>query len=458
MLAAFRVASEDRRMKFFALFIAIGAALPLALWLRGGGAGAARFWILFGLLPFLLPAVPQLDLALVSWWPNWIGLLSAAEVSVIDVFAIAGYLSVPKTRNGFVLHGPLLLYLVAISLSALHAVQPVAAGFYVLQFCRIYFLIVVVAHASKDETILLNLLQGMALGLCLQAVIVTWQRYGLGVVQASGTFAHQNTLGLVSHLVVVPHMALLLAGARGVQIAAIPFAGAIVAVLTTSRAALLFAGVGFVTLYLVSALRRWTTRKSLVGVGCLMLAGFIAPIVISSFERRFELNPLMEEEYDERAAFERTAALILQDHPFGVGVNHYVQIAKNFGYSERGGVAPVEGSRNNIVHNIYWLTAAETGYFGVFAFVTMLLTPMILALKTGWRARGTTRGDLLIGFGVALFTVYCHSTLEYIFLSKEAQYLFAITSGCVFGLASRIPRYAAQAGVVGAAERCAPAA
>lgn len=427
-------------MKFFALFVAVGCAAPLALWLRGRRYGAEHFWILFGLLPFLLPALPQLDVALVSWWPNWIGLLSAAEISVIDIIALGAYLSLPKRRLGISVHGPLLLYLLAIGVSATHALQPVAAMFYVFQFCRIYLLIVVVANASQDEAILIKLLQGMAIGICLEAGLVVWQRFGLHVIQTTGTFYHQNTLGLVTHLVVFPHLALLMAGSRKIQTIAAPLAGAVVAVLTTSRAALLFVGFGFVFLYMVSVARRWTGRKAMIGGACLVIAAAMAPLVISSFESRFEANPLMEEEYDERAAFNRTAALILQDYPFGVGVNHYVHIAKHDGYSERGGVAPVEGSRNNIVHNVYWLTASETGYPGLAAFLLMLATPMILAFRNGWRARGQIKGDLLIGFGSALLTVYLHSTLEYILLIKESQYLFAITAGCVFGLSAQLAK------------------
>lgn len=425
-------------MKFFALFVAVGAAVPLSFWLRGRRYGADQFWILFGLLPFLLPATPQLDVALVSWWPNWIGLLSAAEISFIDIIAIGAYLSLPKRRLGLAVHGPALLYLAAIAMSAAHAQQPVAAMFYVLQFCRMYLLIVVVANASQDEGILIKLLQGMAIGICLEAGLVVWQRFGLHIIQTTGTFYHQNTLGLVSHLVVFPHLALLMAGSRKIQTVAAPLAGAMVAVLTTSRAALLFAGLGFVFLYTVSAARRWTGRKAMIGAGCLVMAAALAPLVISSFERRFEANPLMEEEYDERAAFNRTAALILQDYPLGVGVNHYVQIAKHDGYSERGGVAPVEGSRNNIVHNVYWLTASETGYPGLLAFLLLLGTPMVIAFRDGWRARGAIKGDLLIGFGAALLTVYLHSTLEYILLIKESQYLFAITAGCVYGLSAQL--------------------
>ena len=432
-------------MKYVVLFVGAGAVLPLALWLRGGKGASKRFWILFGFLPFLLPSVPQLDIAIISW-PHWIGLLSGLEVTVVDVFTIAAFFSLPRARSPFPFGLPLLLYILAVCLSVLQADEPVAAIFYVWQVLRVSLLLLVVARICVEPDMPVYLLKGMALGLCLQVLVVVWQRFGLGIVQTAGTFAHQNTLGLVSHFVVFPHLALLLAGRRGWQVAVVPLAGAVVAVLTTSRAALLYACLGIVATYLLSSIRRWTLRKGLIGISAFLLAAALVPLVMASFEKRFELNPLIEHEYDERAAFNRTAALILGEHPFGVGVNHYVYVAKNFGYSERGGVAPVEGSRNNIVHNAYWLTAAETGYPGLAAFVLMLAYPLLVAFRVGWRNRGTRRGDLLIGLGVALLIVYAHSGVEYIVFTKEAQYLFVITVGMVLGLARQLaPRPAGVA-------------
>lgn len=440
-------------VKVLVLIAALGALLPLAVWLRGGDVFGKRVWVLFGLLPFLLPAVPHLDVGILSWGADWPGLVNGLEVTIIDVLALAILFGQRRGRGGAVFLFFLALYLAAILSSVLQADEPVAASFYVWQFCRAALLLVVVARACADPVALANLLTGMVLGLVLQALVVIWQRFGLGIVQTSGTFFHQNTLGLVTHFVLFPQVALLLAGQRGWQVAATPLAGIVVVVLTTSRAALLFAGLGLVLIYAISALRHWTLRKSLIGIaGGLVLLAF-APIVVASFQKRFEANPLTEDEYDERAAFKRAAAFILHDNPFGVGVNHYVYVAKNFGYSDRAGVAPVEGSRNNIVHNVYWLTAAETGYFGLVAFLLMLAYPLVAALRVGWRTRGSPRGDLLIGLGVGLLIVYAHSTLEYVLVAKEAQYLHAMVIGITLGLVGQVARSAER----GAAARAWPA-
>jgi O-antigen ligase len=168
-----------------------------------------------------------------------------------------------------------------------------------------------------------------------------------------------------------------------------------------------------------------------------LLAGIIAlaaviPIVVVSFEHRFAVQD--RSDYDERAAFLDAAQMMLGDHPFGVGANHYVSAANLGGYNERAGVAPTEGSLGANVHNVYALVAAETGYFGLIAFVVFLLAPLWMAIRYSWRYRGEERGDLLLGLAAALLTVYVHSLFEWIFVVFTPQYLFAFDIGVVAAL------------------------
>jgi O-antigen ligase len=122
----------------------------------------------------------------------------------------------------------------------------------------------------------------------------------------------------------------------------------------------------------------------------------------------------------------------------GVGANHYVAVAKHQGYSERAGVIPAEVSRNAIVHNAYLLATAETGYLGIAAFLLLLTQPLFVALVCGWRNTANTKGDLLLGLCAALAVVYLHSFVEWILLSAQIQYLFAITVGMIAGLAQQL--------------------
>jgi O-antigen ligase len=191
-----------------------------------------------------------------------------------------------------------------------------------------------------------------------------------------------------------------------------------------------------VGLFGLSALRQWTSRKALILAACAALAGIASPFVLSAFAERFELQP--EGHYDERAVFEKAAGMIISDHPMGVGANYYVVEANTEGYNDRAGVAPVIGSDSANVHNVYYLITAETGYIGLITFLLMLLQPLVVALRYGWRCRGDQRGDLLLGLGMALFVVYVHSYFEWIFVTFTAQYMFALVVGSIAGLAMQL--------------------
>ncbi len=190
--------------------------------------------------------------------------------------------------------------------------------------------------------------------------------------------------------------------------------------------------------YLTATFGKWTMRKTVVTAAGVVGALALAPIVIKSFVRRISLNPLQENLYDERDAFNRSALAILDQFPFGVGANHYVFVAKNYGYALRAGVYPDENNLGTLVHNAYLLVASQTGYLGITCFIVMLIYPLVVANVLGFRARNEIDGKLLIGLGVSLFAVYLHSLYEWVMVSIEIQYLMAITFGLIFGSAHRI--------------------
>lgn len=421
-------------MKWLALVVVGAGILPFALWLRGNRRLLPPLLVALGFLPFVL-GFPGLDIALVSW-PEWLGFAHGIEVTLIDVLALSLYLGQRKARD-VPFKAVISLYFAAIALSLTQAELPLAASFYLWQFARVILIYLVVLQACDDDRAPGALLMGMGLGLALQLAVVVWQRYGLGIIQTPGTFAHQNTLGMALHFVVLPHVALLLAGRRDWQTIAVPLIGALIAVFTTSRAALGLTATGLILVYLLSSVRQWTAWKGSIGAAGLVVAAVLAPIVVSSFAQRFEAVPLPEA-YDERAAFNRAAESILEDNPLGVGANHYVVTAKFQGYSEQAGVIPFESSRNAHVHNAYWLAAAETGYLGAFAFILLILQPTVAAFRYGWSTRADYQDDLLIGIGIAFIVVISHNFVEWIFFSAQIQYLFAIEIGLIAGIIQRM--------------------
>lgn len=426
-------------MKFAALFIAFACAVPISLLLRSSPGFGRMFWMAFGLLPFLAAAIPLFDIGIISWAGQWIGFVYGLELSLVDILAFAALLSFDKGRLPLWCKLPMLFYVAAAALSIFQADEPVAASFGAWQFARMYLVMVVVARACMEPMTAVYILRGMALGMGAHLLAVIHQRFGLGLTQAHGLFIHQNTLGMTAHLVLFPHLALLLYGYKGTrwQLATV-LATLLVVVFTASRAAVGFSTMGIALLYAILALAGMTQRKMLFALTGAVGLAIVAPIAISSFEKRFEAVPLNEDQYDERAAFNRAASFIFDDYPLGIGSNHYVHIAKNDGYSERAGVAPNEGNRNNIVHNAYWLAAAETGYPGLVTFCVMLIVPLGCAFKVGWRERDNAKGNLLLGFGVALLIVYVHSFYEWVIFAKEVQYLLFTTMGMIFGISLRM--------------------
>ena len=397
-------------MKWVALIVLLSATLVLVSWLRRNPDQISKVLILIGFLPWVL-AEFHLFMAAISWL-DWPGYVKGAELSVLDALALAVYLSLPPLLQPLPFRISMALYLVATLFSVVPAEVPMAALFYPLQFARIFLVYAAVAKAcAADSRAAPALMKGMAAGLVFEAGAAVWERFGLGIIQSAGTTGHENALGMMSHFVVFPFLAILLTkAARGWGTPLVVLAGVVVQVLTTSRATVGLAVFGYAFLFLLSAVRQWTTKKALVFLIGLATFAALAPLTISSFEDRFALQNFGE--YDERAAFNKAAELMVSDHPFGVGANNFTRSAIVEGYYRKAGVAPNRGSMSAQVHNVYWLVTAETGYFGLLTFVLLLLRPMTVAFLCGWRHREDIRGDMLLGFGVALLVVYIHSFFE----------------------------------------------
>ena len=424
-------------MKWVSLIIVLAAIVPLSNWLRRNPRQAPKLWMLMGFLPFAL-SFAHLDMAFISWL-SWPGYLLGAEFSLLDGLAIALYLSLQGVPHTIPFRLSMALYFFATLLSATQAAEPTAALFYSWQLARTFLVYATVARGCADPRVPFAILSGMAAGLTVEVIMTTYQRLALGIVQAPGTMTHQNLLAMMTHFAALPAFAVLLCGQAGrLLTAAAPF-GLIIDVLTASRGGLGFSLLGFAIIFILSALRKWTVRKRKILIYGVLGALVIIPIAISSFERRFsDQAEIILSDYDERAAFEKAARMMLSDNPLGQGANHYVIAANLNGFNNRAGVIPVAGSEGANVHNVYFLVAAETGYLGLITFVLMLLRPLTVALLCGWDNRGDQRGDLLIGLGVTLLIVYLHGLFEWIFVLLETQYMFAMDVGLVAGLATQL--------------------
>lgn len=417
-------------MRVVGIILVLVSIPVLIAWLRGFPRQRKWAYLGVGLLPFIMSAF-NLDAALVNW-PGWSGYSKGAIVSLLDTLAIAIIVTSRAPFRKLPLVGIFCLYILASLVSLIFSTLPMSTGFYVFQLIRVFILFVAVASFAGEAASVRWLCFGLATGAIFQAIVTVDQRLG-GVIQASGTMGHQNLLGLMLHFVTLPLLALLFAGERSKLIMLGVFAGLVSVALGASRGAIGFIGIGIAIFPLLSLVRRPTAYKwKIVGLGLLALA-VVVPVAMSSFQERFASRPIYAGPDGERAAFERAAKAMWNDYPMGVGANQYVVVANSQGYSERAGVIWNYTSRSTFVHNLYLLTAAEMGWFGLFALMIWILWPVLAGIYFAFRYRREPRGDIVLGASVAILVVAIHGLYEWIFVTDHAQYLFAIASGIIAG-------------------------
>lgn len=421
-------------MKWVALLAFIAMVPILIGWLRANPQRAPIVWTFMGFLPFVMDPW-HLIIAPVSW-ALWPGFAKGMELSLLDFIALAVFLRYQNVRAPSPIMAILFGYIIVVLATMAYSAVPMAAFFYAWQLARALVIFAAVARICQDERGAPALIRGMIFGLCIQAGYAIDQKLS-GVTQAAGTFGHQNLLGMVSHFVVFPALAMLMVDGKQRAPLFGVIAGAIVVIFGASRATLGLAGLGFVLLLALSIIRKPTPRKSMiVGLGLVALA-VATPLAFSSLKSRFEVAPISTD-YDERAAFEEAARMMIADHPMGIGANQYVIVANTQGYSDRAGVVWNQGSRGANVHNAYLLVWAETGLFGLVAFALLLLAPIRMAMRAAWQNRKDPRGDLVLGIGVCLVIVAIHCFYEWIFVVYPVQVMFAMDVGIMVGLVRKM--------------------
>jgi O-antigen ligase len=428
-------------MKWIVLALFLMTVPLLAAWLRSNPRKAYYIWGLLGFLPFVLGPW-HLQIAPFAT-PMWSGYVKGWEISLLDVVALAVILAGRGERwPRLALILPLAMYVIAVVFAVTQAKFGTLAMSYVIQLLRVVLVYLAVARVVVSDRGTQAVLTGLIMGLALQAGYALWARMG-GALQTGGTLGHQNLLGFVSHMVMMPAFAMVLAGRWQRTGLFGVFAGAIVVILTASRATIVFSGIGLALTLLVSLVIRMSGRKALVGlVGVLFLA-ISFPIANLSLERRFEAQKGASffKEDTEREAFKKAAFAMLAAKPLGVGPNHYVFIANTEGYSARAGVHWGTGSRSASVHNSYLLVATETGYFGLFAFIILLLSAIWTAIASAVRYRSQNGSEIFVGLGCGLVVMAIHALYEYMFVAYSAQYIFAILLGLIAGRRSYFESY-----------------
>ena len=417
-------------MRFLAIAFVLMAFPLFCVWLKQGRRQRLWSYALIGLLPFTITTL-QFDAALINW-AGWPGHTRGAVITVLDALALAIIVTHRVPNRTTPLLGWLLLYFFAAVLSVPFSDLPMASGFYPFQLARVIVLAIAVARIAPDREALRWVAFGLAAGITFQAAVTISQK-AEGALQTAGTMGHQNLLGMMTYLVLLPLIALLLGGEKNKFILLGVASALVVIVLGASRGAVGFAGLGLVLLLVLSLARRTSAHKwRILGLTTVLLA-LSAPLAYNALQERFVQQGTQSGAGEERRAFERAANAIWRDHPMGIGANMYVNVANMKGYSDRAGVNWSSGRSTN-VHNAYLLVAAETGWIGLIAFIALFAAAIATGLRFAFTDRRDAAGEVVLGYTVALIAVAAHNLFEWILLLYQAQYMFAIAIGVIAGL------------------------
>lgn len=364
-------------------------------------------------------------------WPTWQGIAKGMVVSLADSLAIALLLTRPPGRYKTYFLPVFTLYFLTLALSLVSSVNWIPTTFVVFQFAQIMVFFVAIAGELQRSSALRNLLKGIALGLLLQAAYVIRQKLG-GVVQATGTLGHQNIMGMMVILGIMPLIAAVLEGERNKLFYAGIIGGAICIAGSGSRGTMGFFAISIVLLVFLSLMRRATARKwKMLGLGVLASA-MIIPLAVETLRDRFGTSSLITEE-SARATLAKAAQLIAADHPWGVGANNFVVVNNVGGYLNRAGGMLTELTNAQPAHNAYLVARAETGWVGEIAMIALLTTLILSGLVTAFRYRRQPVAGIALGSGIGLFAIAMQSNFEYAWHILEVQRIFVINAAIIVG-------------------------
>jgi O-antigen ligase len=433
------VTNKVARLGFLLLIIGIAGVVPLSSKLRESPKASEWLWLAIGFGLFLYPAIPQFGI-MIRGDASWTGHTKGFEISVVDL-AVWAYLvairGVPKTGKLPFTFGMKLFFATVLFASFLMSRGSIGL-YYCFQLFRMYLLFRAVGHAAQNENLFKKLMDGLSYGIILEIVFVLYQKFVLHTPQPSGTYGHQNILGLTNNMLLVTLITPLF-GHKGSKLryAAI-LSSVLIPALIASRATAVLGLFAIAVSYVLSLQRQATPQKLKFGMLGLLAVLVLVPVALASVQGRFKgdnYDVLSEKEgYDEREAYKKAAWLMIADHPAGVGPNYFVTIGNSDGYYVAGGVQPVLASRMGSVHNIFMITTAEDGWLGLAALVVMFSVPLFKGYMGSRKLRGTIDGELVGGITVALVFCYLHSTYEWMLVLADPEYMLALVMGLLAAL------------------------
>ena len=459
-------------LKHYIFFLGAGCSLLLATWVV-----ASRWMARLVFALFLLSFLYIIDVNFVSheWYR---GSTRGFEFSVTDLLLGVLVLSLFIQRKllgqdnrsiDWVPKGslPVLLFITVAALSLTGADHPLYGLFELSKMVKGYLIFWVVANTVKSP----GLVRLVFVTLCLTAGVEI--AYGAlehfsRIYRIRGTLPHPNSLAMLMNMMVPLFLAdALRRGGRQALMLFPLIAGAVtVVILTFSRGG--WIGLA-VSMGVVIAVCLWQTPSPRL-VGILVLGALaLSPVVVRKFPHivtRWKDAPA-EALYSRLKLNEGAYLMMAQSPLLGVGINNSAawlqQKEKDVGgdpfqritgrsrfnlvlgslqlsaerlEQEIEALTYVEGG--TLIHNIYLITAAETGLLGLGAFV-------LIGLRFGWIAVSATRarhpglvGSVAVGILGGFLATYVQGLAEWEIRQTHLFYLFWTLMGLLVAI-DRMP-------------------
>lgn len=386
------------------------------------------------------------------------------SISVIDVLAfgiLVGTLFAPRypRRPWFIPAGVLvyLLYFGYCIVSMVQAQEPMFAVWELVNIPRALIIMLATAAFVRTRRELGILVVALGCAVCVQLVYAMKQRFVAGMFRPCGTLDHANSLSMYLCLVTPVLLAAALSNFHKYIRWFATFCAALGAfgvVLTLSR-------MGIPTFVLVSlgvcvccTTWRITRRKVIAVAVTLALGTFVVAKSWDQMSERFGSASLKEEyidiEGENRGVYWRWAGMIMDEHPFGVGLNNWsYMVSKTYGprigffYEDYDDikVTPEKADLPSIhyappAHTLVGLTLGELGVPGMIIFGLVWMRWFSVGVTFLWRRlERDPMHRLGIGILFATTGIFLQSITEWTYRQPAMFLTFHMMLGALASLA-----------------------
>ncbi|MGH7995817.1 MAG: O-antigen ligase family protein, partial [Opitutaceae bacterium] len=417
----------------------------------------------FGAMVILAVVTERLDVHFVSeeWYRGTTRGIEVAFVEILAFALLAGCLLSRLGRPGEAPRwywpaslGLLLLYFFEASISVVFAPLKLFGLFELTKIAGSILVFLAAASYLRTPREWNRLVVALAAAAGMEGLWAIKQHILTHLERSQGTLDHPNSLSMYFCLVTPFLAAMVYAGrSRAVRwtcVAAVGLA-TIGEVLTVSRAGLpvFFATVLGATL--ACAPIRFTMRRMLAAI---LLAAAAAAVVFSYWgpiRQRYTRISLEKEYLDPniagRGVYFRLARAIVEDHPFGVGLNNWSwYVSRTYGarlgfdYTSYESILATYGKNDQVFANAYLappahdlgaLTLGELGYPGLILFTMLWLRWAFMGARFFGAPRSDPRRGLGIGLFFSLLGIFGQSFTEWVYRQSPIFYTFYILMGAL---------------------------